>query len=113
VVTSKFHMGRTRAAFEWVWGLNPAPPGPDGAHIVMDFAETPDDGLTEETLAARAGREAGPYISTLTFHRNSGRFVPGSSTRNLRLKALMLSPINTSTSLMVGHMLTLWAISHA
>jgi hypothetical protein len=61
VVTSAFHMGRTRAAFEWVWSLYA--PGADGAglteeqqrekaggepYIAMDFAVTPDDGLNPE-----------------------------------------------------------------
>ena len=53
VVTSAFHMGRTRAAFEWVWGLAEPPTGP----IEMLFASTEDTGLTTETVAARAERE--------------------------------------------------------
>ena len=69
VVTSSFHMGRTKAAFEWVWGLYA--PGPDGAgrvlgeengqaqpYIHMDFATTADSGLTPAVVAARAEREA-------------------------------------------------------
>lgn len=89
VVTSAFHAGRTRAAFEWVWNLYA--PGSDGAgctaerqrrngeeeagaagddaegddaaaavdepYIAMDFAVTPDDGLTPEVVAGKEGRE--------------------------------------------------------
>lgn len=52
VVTSAFHMERTRAAFEWVWGLAP--------HGVVDmrFVSTEDAGVSESALRARAKREA-------------------------------------------------------
>jgi len=52
VVTSAFHMARTRAAFEWVWGL--APHG----KVDMRFVSTEDAGISETTLRARAAREA-------------------------------------------------------
>lgn len=52
VVTSAFHMSRTRAAFEWVWGLSPL-----GA-IDIEFVSTEDAGITREALDARASREA-------------------------------------------------------
>ena len=55
VVTSAFHMGRTRAAFEWVWNLW----RPAGVPVIaMDFAVAPDDGLSPDVVAARAEREA-------------------------------------------------------
>lgn len=56
VITSAFHMGRTRAAFEWVFGLYGGADG--GAKIELAFRATPDDGLSAEVVAARAEREA-------------------------------------------------------
>ena len=68
VCTSEFHMGRTRAAFEWVWSLYS--PGLHGAdddggrvhrdgmtYVHMDFCTTPNDGLSDEVVEARAERE--------------------------------------------------------
>ena len=52
VVTSAFHMARTRAAFEWVWGLTPH------GEVDMRFVSTEDAGISETTLRARAEREA-------------------------------------------------------
>ena len=54
VVTSEFHMGRTRAAFEWVWGLADAPTGP----VELVFAATEDTGLDADTIEVRGKREA-------------------------------------------------------
>jgi uncharacterized SAM-binding protein YcdF (DUF218 family) len=51
VVTSAFHMARTRAAFEWVWNLSPT------GHIDMIFTSTEDAGISESALKARASRE--------------------------------------------------------
>lgn len=56
VVTSKFHMGRTRAAFEWVWNLYT--PEDETPFIDMDFVSTPDDGLSDDVVVARLEREA-------------------------------------------------------
>jgi|TARA_B100000405_G_scaffold189820_1_gene132998 hypothetical protein len=69
VVTSEFHAGRTRAAFEWVWGL--WSPGLNGAdddagrqhrggvpYVHLDFCTTANDGLSREVVDARAEREA-------------------------------------------------------
>jgi hypothetical protein len=55
VVTSAFHMPRTRAAFEWVFGLYD---GGGDKKIELAFQETPNDGLDKEVVAARAEREA-------------------------------------------------------
>ena len=52
VVTSAFHMARTRAAFEWVWGLSPL-----GA-LDVRFVSTEDAGIDPSGLRARAEREA-------------------------------------------------------
>jgi len=51
VVTSRFHASRTRAAFDWVWSLEPAAGRPR-------YLSSPDDGLSAATLAARKKREA-------------------------------------------------------
>jgi len=53
VVTSKFHMRRVKAAFEWVWGM---PLKGDGDTQIR-FVSTRDVGLSEETLVAREERE--------------------------------------------------------
>jgi len=52
VVTSAFHMARTRAAFEWVWGLSPL------GSFDMRFVSTEDAGIDPSGLRARAEREA-------------------------------------------------------
>lgn len=57
VVTSAFHMARSRAAFEWVWGL-PAQSGVVWYTPRLQFLSTANSGLADEVVAARAGREA-------------------------------------------------------
>ena len=52
VVTSQFHMARTRAIFEWVFGLDPPPGG-----YTLHFHEVSDEGLDSEILAARYAKE--------------------------------------------------------
>ena len=55
VVTSAFHMPRSRAIFEWVFAL----PAADGsAPLKPRFLSTPDEGLDGGVVAARAAREA-------------------------------------------------------
>jgi len=51
VVTSAFHMPRSRACFEWVFGLTPAAGG------VPRFLSTPDRGMAPDVAAARRARE--------------------------------------------------------
>ena len=60
VVTSRFHMGRTRAAFEWVFGPSGGGQDEGGGAPKIELAAhaTPDDGLSPEVVAARAEREA-------------------------------------------------------
>jgi hypothetical protein len=53
VITSSFHIDRTRAIFEWVYGLDALP----GGSYSLDFEEVPDEGMDEELLSARIGRE--------------------------------------------------------
>jgi uncharacterized SAM-binding protein YcdF (DUF218 family) len=52
IITSQFHMARTRAIFEWVFGLDPSPGGYD-----LNFHEVSDEGLDMDLLAARRVKE--------------------------------------------------------
>ena len=52
VITSQFHMARTRAAFDWVYGLSPAADTPK-----LTYLAVPDQGLSPEALSARVQRE--------------------------------------------------------
>ena len=52
VVTSEFHMPRTRAIFEWIFHLPPSP-----LEYQLSFETTPDKGLSPQALAARVQRE--------------------------------------------------------
>ncbi len=56
VVTSAFHMPRSRAAFEWVFAL-------PGAALAPRFLSTPDGALSAPVGAARAAREAASLAS--------------------------------------------------
>jgi hypothetical protein len=58
VITSEFHMPRTEAIFRWIYGL-------DGgtARYELEFAASPDDGLSEAGVAARRERESGSLRS--------------------------------------------------
>lgn len=50
VITSDFHMPRTRKIFDWVFAL-------DDGHTVIDYISTPDEGMTTEQSAARRAKE--------------------------------------------------------
>lgn len=74
VVTSKFHMARTRAVFEVVFGLpqagcadlspvNAPSAGPSVGRWVLQFLSVPDAGLGPAALAARRAREAASLAS--------------------------------------------------
>jgi len=52
VITSQFHIRRTEAIFRWIYGLDAPWP------YQLDFAASPDDGLTEAGLAERMAKEA-------------------------------------------------------
>ena len=52
VVTSEFHMPRTKAIFEWVFHLPPLP-----FKYQLDFESTPNEGLSSQAQAARIQRE--------------------------------------------------------
>lgn len=52
IITSDFHMQRTRAIFEWIFRLPPT------IHdYEIEFESAPDRGLTTQALAARVQRE--------------------------------------------------------
>ncbi len=51
IITSKFHMPRTEAIFEWIYGLDSTAP------YRLEFAAAPDDGLSETALQVRSERE--------------------------------------------------------
>jgi hypothetical protein len=51
VITSAFHMKRTTAIFDWVFGI-------DGAGYSLEYLATADQGLSAEAAAARAERES-------------------------------------------------------
>jgi len=52
IVTSEFHMPRTKAIFEWIFHLPPLP-----FNYQLDFETTPNKGLSSQALAARIQRE--------------------------------------------------------
>ena len=60
VVTSAFHMVRTRAIFEWVFGLPShgcEPDAPPPPLAVLEFEASADVGLSDEASAARTAKE--------------------------------------------------------
>ncbi len=54
VITSNFHMPRTKAIFQWVYGLNSPYMGKS---FDLNFEEVPDEGIAEDILSARIERE--------------------------------------------------------
>ena len=58
IVTSEFHMPRTKAIFEWVFHLPPSP-----LEYQIHFISTPDKGLTPQALAARVQREKNSLVN--------------------------------------------------
>jgi hypothetical protein len=57
VVTSRYHMPRTRVIFEKVFALGPFPPGLEGGYRLW-FEEALDTGIPQELLSKRDEREA-------------------------------------------------------
>ena len=54
VVTSEFHVARTRAIFEWVFALSPAPRPP----VELTFEAVPNAGMAPEQVTERGAKEA-------------------------------------------------------
>lgn len=52
VLTSEFHMPRTRAIFEWIYSLTPLP-----VQFRLSFESLPDQGISPTALKARLKRE--------------------------------------------------------
>jgi hypothetical protein len=55
VITSAFHMPRTRAIFEWVFSL-------PSSKFALEFQTTPDVGLAPDALTARIEKEAASLV---------------------------------------------------
>ncbi len=53
IITSKFHMARVKAAFEWIYSLRP-----QAVNYQLHFDEVPDIGLSPQGLKERVDREA-------------------------------------------------------
>jgi hypothetical protein len=51
VITSEFHMPRSREIFEWVYGF-------EAGRYALTFAASPNRGLSEEALRSREDKEA-------------------------------------------------------
>lgn len=58
VVTSEFHLPRTRAIFDWVFSLPDASGRRRGPPTQLSYEAAPDRGLSEEHLASRVQKEA-------------------------------------------------------
>ena len=52
VITSEFHLPRTKAAFEWIYGLSPI-----NVTYQLRYESVPNNGLTQRILKARIARE--------------------------------------------------------
>lgn len=55
VITSEFHMPRTRAIFDWVFSLS-------ATQFTLKYRATPDVGLAADALAARVEKEAASML---------------------------------------------------
>lgn len=67
VLISNFHLSRTQAIFEWVFGL-PYPAGSPANSYSLDYEAVPDDGIETGMLQARRDREAAS-MSIVNRHR--------------------------------------------
>ena len=61
VITSEFHMPRTRALFDWIFGLPPR-----GQGVELSFESVPEQGMHEAAREARAQKEAQALTSLRT-----------------------------------------------
>ena len=52
VITSEFHMQRTKTIFEWIYGLTP-----QSVEFQLSFESVPNQGLSHQALEARCARE--------------------------------------------------------
>lgn len=59
IITSEFHMARSRAIFEWVYGMEPG-------KYALQFEATPNDGLSGPLLQRRRDKESSAIVSLHT-----------------------------------------------
>ena len=64
VITSEFHLPRTKAAFDWIYNLDPK-----NREYELDYESTPNEGLNGQILSARVTREK-KSLETLTALKN-------------------------------------------
>ncbi|MBC8166690.1 MAG: YdcF family protein [Bryobacteraceae bacterium] len=62
IITSEFHMQRTRAIFEWIYSM-------EAAEYHLEFLASPNDGLKAEAVSARAARETQSLASVEKLRR--------------------------------------------
>lgn len=65
IITTDWHMERTREIFEWVFRAEPCP-----TPYLLHYVATPSVGLTGEAVAARSAREASSLRSVARLARN-------------------------------------------
>lgn len=97
VITSTFHMPRTRAVFDWVFALDSTP----ASRFSIDYVETYDAGLSDAQSTARLSREMESLdtlksvtIPTYTTLEKLGQFVFQS---HAAYSALALSPYQSAS----------------
>jgi len=66
VITSSFHMERSRAIFDWVFGAPSGREGAVGAGYEIRYLPAPDVGLTGEEVASRKAREDKSAVNVRT-----------------------------------------------
>jgi hypothetical protein len=65
IITSSFHMPRTRIIFDWVFGL-PSPSGGTSVEFAIDYCVTKDAGMSAEEVASRVEKEQGSLARLVT-----------------------------------------------
>ncbi|MCP5049603.1 MAG: YdcF family protein [bacterium] len=75
VITSEFHMARTKAIFEWVYGL-PFPGGDRDSSYHLDFDAVPDvdEGIDADAQGVRAEKERKGLERILRFQKEIRTF---------------------------------------
>ena len=67
IITNEFHMPRTRAIFEWIFGIHSSSssshPNDEQQQYELYFLESPNVGLSEDAIRARKEREANSLTS--------------------------------------------------
>ena len=71
IITSAFHMPRTKAIFEWLYSLDC-----QGSNYQLTFDPTPDIGITDADLQARVNKEAESLSQFQKIQRQSTLYRP-------------------------------------